>query len=160
MADDLTLAYLAGVIDSDGFISIHRSTRRGRTYFAAVIGIAGTRRQPHDLAASVWGGTVRCYDPPNPRHRPQFQWARTGDGALSAIYDVLPHLRVKEQQAWLAIECQEHVIEGRGPDPHPWMYPDYDPRPRLEEMRAEMVGVLNQDRRAPLDGRTWDEFPC
>ncbi|MHA4819453.1 hypothetical protein ACXZ65_34450 [Streptomyces aculeolatus] len=152
MAESTTLAYLAGVIDSDGYITVHRSVRSGKAYYAARIGIAGTRRQPHDLAASLWGGTVSLYQPKNPRHRGQYQWSRSGDGAYGPISDVLPYLRVKKEQAHLAIEAQDHILHGRGDDPYPWMPPDYDPGPFLAEIRHEVVRVLNQDRRA--DTRT------
>lgn len=78
-------AYLAGMIDGDGFITITRSVRAGKVYHGPAIGIAGTRRQPHDLAASLWGGTVSRYVPTNPQHRPQFQWSRQGAVAAQAI---------------------------------------------------------------------------
>lgn len=163
MADELVLAYMAGVIDSDGYITVHRSTRVGVHYYAARIGVAGTRRQPHDLAASLWGGTVSAYWPRNARHRIQYQWSRTGDPATAPILAVLPYLRVKKDQARLALEVQEHVQFGRGDDPHPWFGPDYDPGPFFCERRAEVVEVLNQGRRMAvgreLDGQTWDEFP-
>jgi len=160
--EPITLAYLAGVIDSDGYITIHRSGRNGASYFAARIGIAGTRRQPHDLAASLWGGNVSCYLPKNPLHRKQFQWSRTGDAAYTAITAIRPYLRIKEEQARLALELQEHIWAGRDDDPYPWMPSDYDWRVLCEELRAEVVIELNQDRRAASrvrDGRTWDEYP-
>lgn len=164
MPDALTLAYLAGVIDSDGYITVHRSVRKGKAYYAARIGIAGTRRQPHDLAASLWGGKVSLYEPKNPRHRGQYQWSRSGDGAVAPISEVQPYLRVKQEQARIALEVQEHILDGRGDDPYPWMLPDYDPTPFLAECRDEMVFALNQGRRVAagreLDGRTWDEFPA
>lgn len=148
--EPLTLAYLAGVIDSDGHITVHKSTRKGVAYYCARVGIAGTRRQPHDLAASYWGGTVSRYVPENSRHRAQFQWSRSGDAALGICYELLPYLRIKEPQAWLAIDVQEHVIAGRGPDPYPWFAPDYDPTADLDRMRDEVVQILNQGRRMPL----------
>ena len=151
--DPLTLAYLAGVIDSDGYITITRASRKGKLYFAASVGITGTRRQPHDLAASVWGGNVYQHVPKNPRHRTQFVWCRQGETAAGIITDVLPFLRVKEDHAWLALECQELVVLGRLEDPYPWYGPNYDPTAELEEMRDEMITVLNQDRRAGPDGR-------
>jgi hypothetical protein len=156
-ADATTLAYLAGIIDSDGYITVHRSVRNGRVYHGAVIGISGTRREPHDLAASVWGGNVRCHVPPVERYRPQFQWGRTGDGALVPIMDVLPYLRVKERQAWIALDLQEHVMAGRGSDPYPWLPADYDPLPYRENARAEVVAALAGRE---LDGRTWHQYPA
>jgi hypothetical protein len=150
MSDPLTLAYLAGVIDSDGYITVTHCVRKGRSYFSARVGIAGTRRQPHDLASSIWGGKVSRYEPKNPRHRAQFQWSRDGDGAVPVIEAIQPYLRIKGDQAQIALEVQEHVQFGRGDDPYPWLSPDYDPVPHLAEMRAEVVRVLNQDRRMLL----------
>lgn len=146
--DPTTLAYLAGVIDSDGYATVHKSTRNGVAYYAARIGIAGTRRQPHDLAASLWGGTVGEYQPRNLRHRLQYQWSRSGAAAYAAIMDLLPHLRVKTEQAVLAIEVQENVWEGGGDDPFPWFGPEYDPTAWRDDRRDEVVRVLNQDRHA------------
>lgn len=162
MPDDITLSYLAGVIDSDGFITITQALRRGRYYFAAAVGISGTRTEPHDLAASIWGGNVTSHQPKNPRHRTQYQWSRQGYGAVDVIEAVRPFLRVKAEQADLALRCQEHVGFGRGDDPHPWFGPEYDSTADLMEMRAEMVLLLNQSRRpvTTLDGRTWDEYPA
>lgn len=162
LPSETTLAYLAGVIDSDGYISIQQSAHRGTAYFGARIGISGTRTEPHQLAASIWGGNINSYTPKNPRHRVQYQWARHGAKALGPIYDVLPYLLIKREQALLAIEAQEHVLYGSGPDPYPWMLFSYDPEPYLTELRNEVVLVLNQNRRNPkpqLDGRTWDEMP-
>lgn len=157
MHEPTVLAYLAGVIDSDGYITVHRSARNGRAYYAARVGVAGTRRQPHDLAASLWGGTVSLYVPQNPGHRGQYQWSRTGDVAADIILQIQPYLRVKHEQARIALEVQEHVQFGRGDDPYPWMPAGYDSAPFLAELRDEVVTALNQDRRA--DGRTWDEYP-
>ena len=155
MADQLTLAYLAGMIDGDGYITINRSTRNGVIYFGAVIGVSGTRREPHDLAASLWGGTVSYYQPKNPRHRGQFMWSRTGEAAAAAIMDVQPYLRIKGEQARIALELHEHVLFGRDEDHFPWMLPDYDPQSAREELVAEMRS-LNQSRSR---GRTLDQYP-
>lgn len=147
--DPLTLAYLAGVIDSDGHVTIHRSTRAGRRYYAARVGIAGTRRAPHDLAASLFGGRVSVHVPRSPAHRPQFQWSRTGRPAVAVIEALLPFLRVKRDQALLALQLAEHVEFGRGEDPYPWFGPDFDPGQRSEALLEEL-----------RESRTWDEFPA
>jgi hypothetical protein len=147
-----TLAYLAGVIDSDGYISIQRVVRKGKRYHCAIVGIAGTRREPHDLAASIWGGKIIPYTPKNPRHRTQFQWQRSGRSAVPVINAVLPYLLVKVQQALLALECEANLEEERagGDDPFPWCGPDYDPRDHRDEMREEIITHLNQGRRMPF----------
>ena len=143
--DPLVLAYLAGMIDGDGYISI---TRNQRLYFAPQIGIAGTRREPHDLAASLWGGAVSVYQPKIAGHRPQFQWSRVGSQAADAIAAIQPFLRVKAEQAELALELWHQLEEGRlsAEDPFPWLAATYDPVAHRELMRAEMID-LNQSRR-------------
>ena len=156
--DPVVAAYLAGVIDSDGYITIHRSTRKGVVYYAARIGITGTRPEPHMLAAELWGGKVSRHVPKNPSHRVQYQWSRTGDGAIEPILVVRPYLRVKVEQASIALALQEHVIAGRGDDPFPWFGPDYDPTPYRAEARAEIVEAMRAAGRE-LDGATWSQMP-
>lgn len=159
--DPTTLAYLAGMIDGDGYITITRSTRGGKDYFGAQVGIAGTRREPHDLAASLFGGKVSRYQPANPEHRAQFQWQRMGKAAVPIIEGILPFLLIKKEHALLALELQEHAMEASGPDPFPWFGPDYDPLAAMRRMREEMID-MNQSRnrvRKKSAGRTRDEFP-
>lgn len=142
---DFDLAYLAGMIDGDGYISIARSERNGSYYFGPQIGISGTRRQPHDLAASIWGGKVSLYFPKNINHRPQYQWSRQGAVAAVAIKEILPHLRVKHEHAQLALECWDFLEETREENPFPWFSSDYNPLVVLNDMRETMI-EMNQSK--------------
>jgi hypothetical protein len=162
--DPLALAYLAGIIDADGYITINRSVRRQYVYHGPQVGIAGTRREPHDLAASLWGGNVGRYIPKVTGHLPQFQWSRQGGSAVSVIIDVLPFLRVKREQAVLALELWDHLETGRADDPFPWFGPHYDPSNARDAMRLEMIDLnisrsrLRKSGRL-LDGQEFNEFP-
>lgn len=142
---DTDLAYLAGMIDGDGYITINRSQRGKYLYHAPQIGIAGTRREPHDLAASFWGGKVRAYVPHNSTHRPQFQWSRQGSSAAEVIAAIQPYLRIKSDHAALALELWEHIELGKSDDPFPWFFPDYDPLAARDAMRDDMIDI-NQSR--------------
>ena len=157
MTELTTLAYLAGIIDADGFVTIHRSVRASRVYHAPCIGIAGTDRQPHDLAAGLWGGTVRRYQPKVLRYRAQFHWQRQGTSAVAAIMAVRPYLRIKAEQADLALELWESIEDGRSDDPFPWAPAGWDPVPARDALRADVRAL--QTRGRELDGRTWDEYP-
>lgn len=101
----IVLAYLAGVIDSDGFVGVQRQTQRQRVYFGVRVGITGTRRQPHDLAAATFGGNVT-------EHHGNFQWMRTGRSAPAVLAALRPYLRVKARQADLAIALQAAIVAG------------------------------------------------
>lgn len=140
--DPTTLAYLAGYIDGDGYITATSSLHSGRRYVGAVVGLSGTVRIPHDLAASLFGGNVRVYVPRNVRHRPQFQWQRYGRSAEPVLRAVLPYLRIKADQAALALVLEEQLAEARDmrafDDPYPWMGPGYDPEASLVEAVEEI----------------------
>ena len=165
-ATTTALAYLAGMIDGDGYITIARAYRGGRFYHSPQVGIAGTRSEPHEFAASLWGGAINRYVPKNPLHRPQFQWCRCGTLAAGIIEAIRPYLLVKAEQADLALELWEHLEFGRCEDPFPWFGPDYDPISDRDRMREEMI-ALNQSRHRLrkkavgrlLDGVTHDAFP-
>lgn len=160
------LAYLAGMIDGDGYITITKSVRKNKEYFGPQIGIAGTRREPHDLAASLWGGRVSKYLPTNPNHRPQFQWQRMGSSAVSVIESILPYLRIKHEHAELALSLHQHLLEAHSEDPFPWFGPNYDPLDAMRRMREEMIDMnqsRNRRRKKPsgriLDGVEHNGFP-
>jgi hypothetical protein len=158
--DPLVLAYLAGIIDADGYVTVQRSRHRSGLYYGAKIGIAGTRREPHDLAASLWGGAVSCYRPKNGIHLPQFQWSRSGRVAGAIILDLLPYLRVKQEQARVALELDEHVDDGRAADPYPWFGPHYDPKVRCEDLFLEAKALnLRKPRGRLLDGVEHNGMP-
>jgi hypothetical protein len=147
-----TLAYLAGIIDADGYVSAQRSMHAGRLYYGCKVGIAGTDRQPHDLAASIWGGTVRRYQPTGDRaaHRPQFQWSRCGESARPVIEAILPYLRVKRDRALLALELQDMIGESRCPadEAFPWAPAGWDPEPSLDALIEEIREQQTRIRRA------------
>lgn len=162
-----TLAYLAGMIDGDGYITINQSRHGSSMYFGPQVGIAGTRREPHDLAASIWGGKVGVHHPRN-GNRPQFQWSRQGSSAVPIIEAIRPFLLVKREQADLALELWHLTEDMRNTrdDPFPWFGPGYDPITACADLRTEMIG-LNQSRNRVgkkaagrlLDGREWNEVP-
>ena len=151
MYEPTDLAYLAGVIDADGYVTATRSTHGGRLYFGAQIGISGSDRAPHDLAAKLFGGNVNCHQPNRLRahHRLQFHWQRGGVGAVPIITAVLPYLRIKADRARLVLELQEQVdwirLTRGDDDPFPWMPAGYDPVPALSTLVDE---IRSQSARA------------
>lgn len=145
-ANPADLAYLAGIVDADGYVTATMSTRRGTTYFGAQVGVTGSRREPHDLAASIFGGKVSAHSPGRGRehHRTQFHWQLGGRRAVPAITAVLPYLRIKHVRAELVLDLQEQVDLYRECDRAlggvPWMSAGWDPTPSLralvEDIRA------------------------
>jgi hypothetical protein len=106
-------AYLAGVIDSDGYITIQRTKKNKKLptgnictniYHCLKVGIAGTETQSHMLAKELFGGMIGSYKPKNDKHKTQYQWYLSNDLAVVFIKTILPYLLVKRAQAELALE--------------------------------------------------------
>lgn len=163
-ADPIQIAYLAGIIDADGYVTASRVQRKGRWYCAAQVGITGSSREPHDLAADIFGGNVTCHQPNRLRahHRMQYHWQRNGTQAVPTITAVLPYLRIKADRARLVLELQEQVEWIRATrgddDPFPWMPAGYDPTNSLASL-VEEIRSSNTRTGRELDGRTWDQYP-
>lgn len=169
---DTDLAYLAGIIDSDGFITIQR-TRKAHTgkcapaiYHCLKVGIAGTRTQPHELAKSLFGGNISKYEPGKDGYRDQYQWSVTGPRAVKVIKSIGIYLRVKTKQAELGLHFQENLDAHRL-----WQKENQKPPYRITEsmiairdgLHAQMCALnMSRSKRGNgrlLDGREWSEFP-
>lgn len=159
-ARETDMAYLAGIVDADGYVTASMTTRKGRTYFAAQVGVTGSCREPHDLAAELFGGNVSAHRPTGGRehHKLQFHWQLSGRGAVPVITALLPFLRVKQLRAQLVLELQNTVNEYRacrylfGDSAPPWMPAGWDPTPGLRSQVEEIRGSVG---RIP----TW-EYPA
>lgn len=172
--DKLKLAYLAGMIDGDGFISIARCLKmnNGRCkpsiYHTLKIGIAGTNRSPHDLARSIFGGNVKKYIPKKDGHQPNFQWTASGPTAEKAIKAILPYLIVKQKQAIIGIAFQMAIYRHRN-EQHLEQKPPYRITDEMRKERDDLwkeIAALNHPRNygrnkagRELDGRTHDDLP-
>lgn len=158
---DIDLAYLAGMVDADGYITATMSVRKGTTYFGAQVGITGSRREPHDLATSLFGGTVTAHQPELDRahHKVQYHWQRGGRRAVPAIIAIQPFLRVKADQAVLVLQLQDRLEELRVPRDSdefaPWMPAGWDPTPSLTADVLEIRAL--HARRGRTSGRQLDD---
>lgn len=149
---ETTYAYLAGIIDADGHITVSKANRRlasgtVATYFTPRVGITGTRNAPHELAKTTFGGSLSRQVPKDPAHRLVWFWAIEGGQAAAALRLLLPYLRVKVEQAKVAIELAEVLAVQAAAGRH---------RPVGQRVTAEMtaererlwhaVGALNEPR--------------
>ena len=125
----LTLAYLAGCIDSDGCIGIKKSTysvrvtgdSRNPTYSERVELYQVTPEVPF-LLKETFGGSVSAKTQSTDRGRPLCGWRATDKRAAHAIRQMLPYLRIEREQALNCLDLREvkekskreRVAKGRG----------------------------------------------
>lgn len=124
---DVDAAWLAGMVDGEGTVSLYRADTRARLYCAR-IGIANTYRPVMEHIANLTGvGFLTKFQKINPNARVGYQWL-TNDTLLvrSLLLQIRPYLRIKHEQAdlvleytgeWLNLErgmkppCSERIIE-------------------------------------------------
>lgn len=112
------VAYLAGVIDSDGWIAINKSHTTTRTSqfprYAIRVALEQCEPEAAQLAASLFGGRVhRRTTWTTMVGRPSFHWELTGSGAEAALGELVPFLRIKKAQGQYALRFRGLVGDGR-----------------------------------------------
>lgn len=100
------LAYLAGVIDSDGTIGIKKNTYAVRVIkdsaqatYSERIHIRQVTREALDLLAKTFGGNVTTEHPSALRGKMLYKWGVTDLRAIEVLNALLPFLRIKKRQA-------------------------------------------------------------
>ena len=117
---DGQLGYLAGIIDGEGCIRIDR-TKAGKTckrpyIFFLLLTVSNT----DSLLCQYLKQTYEGYTYPlyhnkyNEKHSTCWEWRITGYRAAALLKLVYPYLRVKKQQAEIAMEFQEKRKKPRG----------------------------------------------
>lgn len=102
------LGYAAGLIDGEGYIGVNVAkpggTRRTPS-FRIRVKIAMCETGSIDFMLARFGGT-RIYGQrrQNPKHRPLYEWTVTGGTAALLLVAVKPYLRIKGEQARLALD--------------------------------------------------------
>jgi hypothetical protein len=103
---DLDAAYLAGFIDGEGSIMIVPRF----TTFSTTLQASNTNRNVLDWIASTTGvGGVFAGRKASGPNRATWQWICHGDGAETVLRQIRPHIKVKAEQADLAIDTQSRL---------------------------------------------------
>ena len=111
-----TLAYLAGIMDSDGSVRIERRNVKGMLAHQYRISVRASQVSPSpaiELMAKTFGGRVATRESKLPRHRDLACWSLHDKSAANAINALMPHLVVKRRQAELLLELRRRKSEGK-----------------------------------------------
>ena len=106
---DVELAYLAGFFDGEGSIMILAQTGacRGPGRYRLVLAVSNTVDHSVVRYVLAFGGTVIPVKAKNVRSKSSFRWMITSVGAEKALTGMLPFLRVKKEQATVALEFRK-----------------------------------------------------
>lgn len=109
-----TLAYLAGAMDSDGCLSIRKSTYAlrvrkdsGNAVYSERLSLKQVTPHIPNLLRTTFGGTVKLKPAQLENGKPLYIWAVTDCIAAAATKALLTFLQVKRRQAELILELRE-----------------------------------------------------
>lgn len=97
------IAYLAGVIDSDGCIMI---VRRKETGYAAQITMIQITPHACALAYELYGGCLQIVHQKIKDYPQQIGWTIGGQSTIKLLGDLIPFLRNKKEQGILALHLE------------------------------------------------------
>jgi hypothetical protein len=116
-----TLAYLAGVMDGEGCISIRRTKARPNgglsTRYSVSVTVGNTNRDLIAVLVSAFGVGSVTYRYATRRKRACYLWALSSGGAQTVLEALLPYLVIKRQQAAVVLEFIEQFDSHKGGRP-------------------------------------------
>ncbi len=132
----MKIAYLAGIIDGEGCILIHRSINdKGYIGYTLEVGVRNTDGRLIDWLKNNYGGTVKVSSRGNSKHKTCYDWRLFNQKAISLLLLILPYLIVKKEQIEVALKFPVGKIV-RNPALREWIYKT------LQSLKA-MVYTLN-----------------
>lgn len=96
-------AYMAGVMDAEGHITINRGRRKNTTSYNARIGITNSYKPVLEMAKAMFGGSICSAG--NKKGKPLFIWYLSDKSSIEkCLLHLLPYLIVKKERAKALVE--------------------------------------------------------
>lgn len=112
--DETLKAYLAGIMDADGYFSIKASTYHARVrgdakapVYQERCGIKQTNPIAIDLLHEHFGGYRSWQKPTSKNGKPLHSWQATDKIAAKVAETLIPYLKIKRRQAEILIELRK-----------------------------------------------------
>lgn len=111
------LAYLAGVIDSDGCIRVERLNNHGRSKdsvsYAAIVTVQQVESEAVILAKKLLDGCILKIHDKRPNASPMLRWTVKSKKAATALNALKPYLRIKIEQADNALHLSRIIAKSK-----------------------------------------------
>lgn len=114
------IRYVAGIIDGEGYVSIDRNAKLGRSFVGKIVVQMASSILPRLLQRN-FGGNYRTYKRLNPNQSDAHTWCLNGTQTLPFIKKILPYLILKKKQAVLVQKLYESK-DKRAVRTHPTEY--------------------------------------
>lgn len=128
-------AYYAGIFDGEGSISIITHRRAASTQMCLQARVINTNRPLVESLSVAFGGYISTR-PAKGRQRTCYAWGVQGASAVDVLMTLRPYLRIKLQQADLAIRFQQYLTLNSH-------YPPTEAMIQVREAMRERMSQLN-----------------
>ncbi len=116
----IELAYTAGIIDGEGWISIkNRQIKNGYRNYCLKVGVASTNEPIINWLKGNYGGSI-CFVKSRGNRKDKWVWDLATKQASELLKLVLPYLKIKNPQAELALKFQSRRKYRGNPN---WLHP-------------------------------------
>jgi LAGLIDADG-like domain len=134
------LAWVAGLFEGEGTVSISRAGRHG--YSRNLVSLTSTDKEIIDFLHSRWPGKIGTRQPKNsPRARQAFVWSLYGWAMMPFLLDIEPHVRTSRVREKIALGLESQRARQTGSrDP---AYPA-----KMEQYRVRMSELNRRGRPA------------
>ena len=114
---EMEKAYLAGILDGEGYIAIARKATCGKSYYRAYVEVTNTRRLLLEWIQARWGGCIypdshAAFNRPN--NAVCWKWALHSGQAKRVLREVLEYLVIKPEQATIVLDFPCRPRSGKG----------------------------------------------
>jgi len=115
--EDTIRAYIAGLIDGEGCITItRRKVKRLKTdnwFYEPQVIVSNTDKRLSDFLLDLCGGWVATVTKTQKEcHKPSYHWKITGDNMRRLLKDIIPYLRIKKEQARIVLQFPSYKGNG------------------------------------------------
>lgn len=101
------LAYIAGLFDGEGSIHVARlHGTSGKSYYRIVAQVDMTDDRAIRLIEKMGYGSIYVGKPKPPNRAGCFHWVTVNKQAAEFLLKILPYLRIKKEQAYVALQFQ------------------------------------------------------
>ena len=114
-------AYVAGVIDSDGYIGlVRRRENRRKQYteqYVPIVKVTQAKPQAVEFIKNHFGGNNGIINPQSDKRKPLYRWEFSSIEKTKNFLEIIePYLKIKKKQAQLVIEfcsVREKAIQNK-----------------------------------------------
>ncbi len=110
MLTETERAYLAGILDGEGCVSV---ATRLKKYLTPIVQVTNTRLELLDWLHVRYGGSVLARPDKRQTRKPSYAWVVCGQKALHVLRDARPYLLLKTQQADLVLALPRQSTKQR-----------------------------------------------